>query len=228
MDMKIYALLPAYNEEKKIKTVIQKLFSSGHIIPVVIDDGSTDATAEIAKKIGVTVIQHNENKGKGAAIRTGLRYLLSKTDAEYTAIIDTDMQYNPEEYGRLIKLLKENKADFVNGYRDFKKIPSRHRLGNLLWKWIFNFMFKTNLKDTSNGFVAMNKRTMKILVKGAYGGYIIDHALRIDCIRHNLRIEEVPVSVRYFRKSNVLRGIRMVIGVSLFTFIEGLKYRWIF
>jgi glycosyltransferase involved in cell wall biosynthesis len=222
--MKIGVLLPAYNEEKNIQAVIReakKYLPKAKI--VVVDDGSTDKTYELAKKEKVVVLRHEVNKGKGEAIKTGFKYF-SKIPVDFVIIADTDRQYLLEDAPKLLEPLKNGEADFVMGYRDFKNVPFRHKLGNFVWRTFFNFLFGTNLKDTNCGYVALTKDVMK-KVK-VHGGYIIENAFLNECLKNNFRITQVPVKVVYREKSGILRGIRMVLGVLIFIIKEGIKYRF--
>ena len=124
--MKVYGLVPAYNEEDNVQEVIDRL-KKIKVVPIVVDDGSTDRTSEFAKKRKAVVLRHEKNKGKGEALKTGFKYILQKCKgAKYVVIIDADMQYPPEESIKLIEVLKQG-ADLVTGYRDLEKIPFRHR-----------------------------------------------------------------------------------------------------
>jgi glycosyltransferase involved in cell wall biosynthesis len=222
--MKACGLIPAHNEEKTIQKVISYV-KKIKLLPIVIDDGSTDNTAYLAKKSKAIVLRHDVNKGKGEAIKTGFDYILTKQPKiQYTVLIDADFQYNPIEATRLLKPLKNGKADFVSGYRNFRKIPFRHRLGNWVWKTFFNLLFGTNFKDTNCGYMALTKEAMK-KIKRIHGGYIIENTMFIEALRNNLRIKQVPVSVMYKEKSKITRGIRMVLGVLVFIIKEGIKYR---
>ena len=222
--MKTCALIPAYNEEKNIVEVIDNL-KSLDIFPVVVDDCSLDATAELAEKSGAKVIRHRNNKGKGEAIKTGLRHILRNCpETEHIVLIDADMQYHPKETPKILQPLKNEEADFVSGFRNWSTVPFRHRLGNFVWKNAFNILFGTNFKDTNCGFMALTRNAAKKL-KGIWGGYIIENALFIEAIKNNLKIKQVPVNVKYFEKRPVGNGIKTVSGVLYFIVREGLKYR---
>lgn len=221
--MKVGVLLPAYNEEKNIRQVIKeakKYFPNSKIL--VVDDGSTDRTYELAKKTGVKVLKHEENKGKGEALKTGFNYFL-KSNVDFVVVADTDRQYSIREAPRLTIPLKEG-ADFVTGYRDWKEVPPTHGLFNFVWRFSFNLFFGTNFKDTNCGFMALTKNAIR-KISGIHGGYIIENALFIEAIKHKFKIKQVPVTVRYKGTSSFLRGFRMVLGVFIFILKEGLKYR---
>jgi len=218
------AIIPAYNEEKNIREVIYNLRKHPHVDIIVVDDGSIDRTADIVKKHKVILLRHDFNKGKGEAIKTGIKYILEKHPADYIVLVDADMQYHPSEAIKLLLPLEKNNADFVSGYRTLSKIPYANRMGNGGWKWLFNLLFGTSFLDTNCGLIAFNRKTAKILLRNAYGGYIIENAIKIIAIEKGLKISQVQVNVRYGDR-RVVKFARMFFGNSLFIFIEGIKYR---
>lgn len=223
--MKVYGLVPAYNEEQNIREVVERIKKVG-IKPIVIDDFSSDTTANLAKKSGAIVLRHKKNRGKAEAIKSGLKYLQEK-DYDHVVFIDSDMQYAPEEAIKLLAPLKTGEADFVAGHREWGKVPHfRHRLGNFVWRNAFNVLFGTKFKDTNCGFVAMNKKSAESIRENIHGGYILENSLFIHALKNGLKIIQVPVSVSYKKKSGVRRGVRVVAGVLLYIVKEGLKYRF--
>jgi len=221
---KAFAIIPAYNEEKNVREVVLRLKKIPGIEPVVVDDGSTDSTAEVAKKLGVVVIRHEKNRGKGEAIRTGLGYALGEGDADYVVTIDADMQYPPEEVAKLLKKLEDGKVDFVSGFRNPKEIPYANRFGNFVWKIFFNFLFKANFKDTNCGLTAFNMKTAEILRKTTFGGYVVDNAIRMEVAKSNLKVAQVYVKVAY-GKRRISKFAKMAFGNFFFILKEGFKYR---
>jgi glycosyltransferase involved in cell wall biosynthesis len=221
--MKNIILIPAYNEEKNILEVIKrvkKLKKFDKII--VVDDGSTDRTSEIARKAGSIVLRHRRNKGKGEAIKTGFNYIKDLKKWKNVVIIDADLQYKPEESLKLLEKLK--RVDFVIGYRNFSKIPLRHRLGNLIWRTTFNFLFRTNLKDTNCGLIGLSKKIIDKIETS--GGYIVENCILASVIEKKIKFAQVPVSVTYREKSGILRGVRVVLGVLYFIILRGLIYNF--
>lgn len=222
--MKSVALVPALNEENTIQEVITRL-KKVNLNSIVVDDGSKDKTSEIAKKTGALVIRHSKNKGKGEALKTGFEYILkNRSDVNNVVIVDSDLQYHPEESIKLLKPLENKKADFVMGYRNWNTVPFRHRLGNFIWKTSFNFFFGKKMKDTNCGFMALSRKAIKKM-KRAYGGYIIENMMLVDAIKNDLRIKQVPVTVEYKLKRGFSKGTRIVLGCLIFIIREGVKYQ---
>ncbi|MEM5815368.1 MAG: glycosyltransferase family 2 protein, partial [Candidatus Aenigmatarchaeota archaeon] len=190
---------------------------------LVIDDGSKDATYRIAKRYGAIVIKHKKNKGKGEALKTAFNYL-RKVKARTCVIIDADLQFLPEESLKLLRIIKEKKANLVMGQRKWSEVPFRHRVGNFIWRIFFNLFFETNLNDTNCGFMALDRKSIE-KIKKIHGGYIIENSIISNAIKEGLKIRNVPVKVFYNKKSSILRGIRIVFGVLIFIFLEGIKYK---
>ena len=225
---KVCAIVPAYNEEKTIGEVVRRLKKT---LPedevVVIDDGSKDKTAELAKKAGAVVIVHDKNKGKAIGVITGLNYA-KKISASAVVVIDADMQYSPEQARKVLNPIEKSEADFVMGNRDFSKVPFRHSLGNFVLRTAFNLFFKTKFSDTNCGLIAFGKKSFDVakeVYEGYYGGYLIEPAMLIEGLRMGLKIKNVPVEVSYYRVSNVARGTRMVLGLLIYILKRGISYR---
>jgi len=222
--MKSIALVPAFNEEKTIKEVIDRL-KKVNLKSIVVDDGSTDRTSEIAKKNGAMVIKNDKNRGKGEALKIGFRYVLKNLpEVENIVLVDSDLQYDPRESIKILNSLENKEADFVMGYRNWRKVPFRHKLGNFVWRNFFNILFGTKLKDTNCGFMGLSRNALKKM-SGAYGGYIIENMMLIEAIKNNLKIKQVPVTVEYKLKRGIVSGIRVFLGCLIFIIKEGVKYR---
>ncbi len=221
--MDTVVLIPAYNEEKNIKETVARVKKLGYR-PLVVDDASLDGTYKIAKSAGAIVLRHEVNGGKGEAVKSGFNYIFSNLKVKYIVILDADLQYKPEDIPNLLQKLKDKSADFVMGYRDWSAVPFRHKLGNLVWRFFFNLLFGTRMKDTNCGFMAMTVDTAR-KIKGIGKGYVIDNHIVSQVVKNKLRIAQIAVSISYKNKSRPLRGIRMVLGVLVFIIREGLRYR---
>lgn len=220
---KLGVLLPAFNEEKNIQAVIDD--TRMHLPEseiVVVDDGSVDKTFELAIGKGVTVLKHENNKGKGEALKTGFKYFLNQP-VDFVIVSDTDSQYKLEEASRILEALESQKGDFVTGYRNPKYIPYANRMGNFIWRSLFNIFFGTKHKDTNCGFIGLNRNALE-KIKNIHGGYIIENSMLADCAKNNLKVYQVPVRV-YYGKRKIRKFARMFFGVLTFIFVEGFKYR---
>lgn len=224
--MSRFVIIPAHNEEKNIEEVVKGVNNLG-AKPVVVDDGSSDSTFSICANNGAITIRHDTNKGKGEAIKSGLDYLLKNyPEFSHVAIMDADMQYNPEETLKIFNMLENNNLDFVMGERGWEGVPFRHRLGNFVWRKTFNTIFKTSFKDTNCGLMGFNRNAAEKLKDHILGGYIVDNSILIGAVKNELKMDQVHVKVSYHRKSKVTRGVRIVLGVLLYILREGLRYRF--
>lgn len=223
MSNRIAILFPAYNEEKNIQIVIRE---SKKYLPhskiIVIDDGSSDRTGILAKRMGVIVLTHRKNMGKGEALNTGFKYVLKHKNIEIVLIADADRQYSIRESKKLIRPLINNEADIVMGYRLPRNMPLANRVGNFIWRTLFNFFFGMKLKDTNCGYMALTVDAVK-KIKRVHGGYIVENSILAQAVRNNLRIKQVPVSVTY-RERKILKSIKMFSGVLFFIILEGMKF----
>jgi glycosyltransferase involved in cell wall biosynthesis len=220
----IAAIIPAFNEERNITEVVARTKRLIENV-IVVDDGSSDRTAQLAEKGGAIVVRNGVNLGKGESLRTGTDYVLKNLPKiRYVVAIDADLQLNPEDAPRMVAPLVSGEADVVMGMRDFSKVPFRHRLGNFVWKTAFNVLFGTNFKDTNCGYIALTVDAVRA-VGGFHGGYIIEPHLLAESVKKGLRVSHVPVEVNYGKVSSVPRGIRMVLGVMVFILKAGIAYR---
>ena len=193
---KIIAVIPAYNEEKTIATVI--LETEKHVDKIiVVDDGSTDHTAEIAKRMGVTVISHPKNMGKGEALRTGFKEAL-KQSPDIIITLDADLQHDPKDIPQIVQPIIEGKADIVIGSRFIKGAKMDAPLYRRIGLSIINKLHKTQIKDTQSGYRAFSAKAVeKILQHSTAEGYGIESEQLIIASTYGLKILEVPITVKY-------------------------------
>lgn len=156
--------MPAFNEESYIaKTIIGCRKYVDKII--VVDDGSTDVTAEIAEVLGATVIRHPKNMGYGAAVQTIFK-TAREMNADAMVIIDSDGQHNPEEIPKLMEPIISGKADMVIGSRylngDRKKTSVYRRLGQIVLDRATNLNSGLHFTDTQSGFRAFAAHTAPV------------------------------------------------------------------
>ena len=197
--MKIFIVVAAYNEEKRIKKVISDLKSHNYKNIVVVDDCSKDNTFSVAKKQKVHVIRHKINLGQGAALRNGIKFALKK-DADIIVTFDGDGQHLASEIPKLLKPLK-NGADIVIGSRFIdKKIKTKMPLSRkIILKGsvvVLRIFYGLKVTDAHNGFRALSKKAAK---KIRITCNRMAHASEIiaEIKKHKLKFKEVPVKVIY-------------------------------
>jgi len=190
------ACIPAYNEGKVIGNVIKRTLQFVDKV-VVCDDGSTDETVEEAKMAGAHVIQHPENKGKGAAFKSLFDYA-KKNSVDVMVTIDGDGQFLPEEIPKLIKPILEKKSDIVIGFRfdDTSEMPSYRKFGNKVLDRITNLASDLPYRDTQSGFRSYSKKAINS-INFIDSGFSVDSEILVDASRKNLKISEEKVTVIY-------------------------------
>lgn len=226
--MRLTLLIPAHNEQASIADVIARipkhLPDIDALSIVVIDDGSNDRTAEIAKQSGANVLQHRRRAGLAAAFRTGLSFAL-RNGADLIATLDADGQYRPEELALLLATLRREGADLVVGDRQvgtLAHMPLPHRIGNLLGSSMLRVLGTTGIRDASSGFRMFTRAfglTLRITSEHTY-----THEMLIQASAAGVRTAEVPVTFlpRAHGKSKLVRTLRHHILRSCGTILRSL------
>jgi len=217
--MRLVIVIPAYNEAGTITKVINKIPESfagvDRVITLVVDDGSSDQTAALAKLAGADVISHPQNLGVGSAFSTGLKKTL-ELGGDIMINIDADGQFSPDDIPRLIEPILQNKADFVSGDRfsdsngNFKKPPNMSPIkywGNKRMSELISMLTDKEFNDVSCGFRAYSREAL--LQLNLIGNFTYTQETFIDLGNKGLTIKTIPVDVKYFkdRKSRVANNI---------------------
>ena len=194
--MKNIVLMPVYNSANYLKSLIDKI-NHLDIDILVVDDGSTDSSAEIALEAKVQVLSHVSNRGKGAAIRTGVEHL---KDLDYGLIIimDSDGQHEPEEIGNFINKYNETKAPVIVGNRmaDTERMPFLRKATNKFMSGIISKICHQCIPDSQCGFRLIKKTVLDdIHLKSS--NYEIESEMLIQASRKGYKIDSVPISTVY-------------------------------
>lgn len=191
-------VMPVYNEYATVKKAIDRVLAVELPIEkelIVVDDGSTDGTRDVLKPINdarVTIIYHEKNMGKGAALRTGF----SKIKGDIVIIQDADLEYDPRDYINLISPILYGKADVVYGSR-FLSGPHRvllfwHFLGNKLITLIADMLYNVNLSDVETGYKAFRREILDN-IKFSSNSFGIEAEFTAKVAKRRYRIYEVPI-----------------------------------
>ena len=193
-------VVPAKNEEATIGELLDRLdgvrVHGCGLSAIVVDDGSTDRTAQFAHERGARVVRHGKNRGLGAAVRTGLRAAV-ESGADLVAYLDADLEYRPEDVPRLVEPVLAGRADYVLGSRflggdvGVREMKPHRRVGNRLFTLLLVALTGAWISDGQTG--------MRAFSRGAAASAEIIHdynyaqVLTLDLLRKGFAFEEVPI-----------------------------------
>ena len=225
INLKIVIGIPAYNEEENIAKIIVKIKQISSEI-IVCNDGSTDLTSEIAGKLGVIVINHTENQGYGAAIKS-IFLKAKEIEADILVTFDADGQHRIEDISKVLSPIKEGNADIVIGSRflseESNDIPDYRKLGIKVITKITNTSIKEKITDSQSGFRAYNKKVLSEILPTETGMGISTEIL-IKASNKACRITEVPIKILYQGNTSthnpVSHGASVIVSTIKFTSIE--------
>lgn len=221
MSKVLSVIVPAYNEEKTITTILNKLKNSPSSFDVkmqviVVNDCSKDKTREVVQEfistdhgMDIRLINHEVNRGKGAALRTGIQH----ATGDYVIVQDADLEYDPEEFDRLLKLLITDVADVVYGSRFLGGSAHRvlffwHSIGNKLLTMVSNAFTNLNLTDMETCYKMFRREIIQSI---------------------NLKENRFGFEPEVTAKVSKIKGIRIYeVGISYYgrTYREGKKINW--
>ncbi len=197
MEKRVVVVIPAYNEERTITGVIRGLNQQGLSRLIVIDDGSSDHTSELASHEGVILLRHVLNRGLGGALGTGIKAALH-LGAEVIVTFDADGQHDPDDIPRLLKPIEKGEADVVIGSRmlDPLGMPYRRRVANWIANVVTYLLFGGWTTDSQSGLRAFSSQAaarMRIMTRGME----VSSEIIAETVKNRLTRQEVPVKAIY-------------------------------
>ena len=213
--MKTIVIIPAFNEQAAIGEVVKKSLQYADDV-LVVDDGSKDNTCEIAEKAGASLLKHPTNFGKGVSLRDAFAQV---NGYDIVVTIDGDGQHNPDEIPKLIEPILQDNADFVNGSRYLngfdENTPAYRRVGQRVLDIATNITAGTSVTDSQSGFRAFKGSTI-CCYKFRDPGFGIESEMIADAAENNLKILEVPITVKYDVENSSTKGpVTHGVGVLL-------------
>ena len=203
----IAAVIPAYGEEKHIGDVVRRTRQQlDHVL--VVDDGSNDQTAARAREAGAEVIVHPQNRGKGEAIKTGLRHWLDR-QFTYVVILDADGQHLPEEIDRFVNAASTLDAQLFIGTRmnDLSGMPPLRRIVNRYMSKRISRTCGQKIPDTQCGFRMLHRQLVPDVLGGA-NRFDYETEMLIFASRKGYRIESIPITTVYSDEISSIHPIR--------------------
>lgn len=217
---KIFILIPAYNEEKIIKSVINDIKKIGYNNIIVIDDGSTDLTYNHINQDNIITLRHLINRGKGAAVKTGIE-AAKILGADILITMDGDGQHNPEDINKMVRLLNNNDIVLGTRMKNTKNMPFYKVISNKIGNYLTWIAYGILVSDSQSGFRAYTKKALD-LIDTQSDKYEYDSEVLREIKRNNLKYIEIPVEVRYTKysmnkqnKQNLKNGIKTAIKMFM-------------
>ncbi len=220
-------IIPVYNEAKTIRQILEKV-NAVNIDKeiIVVDDGSFDGTNRVLRDVqynNLKVIHHSSNRGKGAALQTGL----ANANGDFIIIQDADLEYDPGEYIKLMEEFMKGEVDLILGVRFTKGyhgllVP---RLGNRFLTGLLNLLFSTQLNDFLTCYKLFRRETIDALSLKSQS-FDIETEIITKSLKRKLRIKQVPISYkpRTYSQGKKIRwmdGIQAILSIFRYRFLKG-------
>ncbi len=226
--MKLSVIIPVYNEVESIETILKRVQATKLVHEIiVVDDGSQDGTRDILKKLGknkrVRIILHEQNKGKGAAVRTGM----SAAKGDVLLIQDADLEYDPRDYPELLKPIEEGLAEVVYGSRFLGRAHRVtmfwHMIANKSLTLMTNILYDTILTDMETGYKVFKREVIEGVTFRA-NSFDFEPEFTAKMLKRRYRIFEVPIT---FNPRDYTQGKKIKLHDAFAAVWTLLKYRFV-
>lgn len=204
--MKIIALIPAYEPEENMLDLLENIKKDTDMDIVVVNDGSSDACKDIFSKAKefAKVLEHEVNKGKGRALKTGLNYINDNYRGEYIVVtMDADGQHTIEDALKICDLVKKSPDILVLGKRFFgEDVPLRSRFGNAMTRLVYKIATGVKVYDTQTGLRAFSYKLVPLMLEIKGERYEYEINVLMECSKNNIEIKEIDIATIYINNNS--------------------------
>jgi glycosyltransferase involved in cell wall biosynthesis len=199
--MTLSVIMPVHNEVDTVLEIINRVLDKAVVYElIIVDDGSTDGTIEVVEKLSsekIKILKHETNRGKGAAVRTGF----DAASGDVVVIQDADLEYDPEDYAKLLKPIEDGEAQVVYGVRTLETQRIIMRFGNEFVTWITNVLHGQKLHDMETCYKMM-KREIAQKLELECRGFDVEAEMTSKILQQGQHIHQIPISytARYENK----------------------------
>jgi glycosyltransferase involved in cell wall biosynthesis len=203
----ILALIPAHNEAPRITPVIAKTRS--HLPVLVVDDGSSDNTADIAQAAGARVLRQTPNQGKGQALKTGFRRALDE-DCAAVLMLDADGQHDPDEIPAFLQAWRERGADLIIGAREYRLMPLVRRFSNTIGRILFSWAVGRPIRDNQSGYRLVSRRLIQACLESKLGGFEFEVDMIVIAIQRGWALDWVNIRTIYGSEKSHIHPLKHI------------------
>lgn len=204
--MKIIALIPAYEPEENMLDLLENIKKDTDMDIVVVNDGSSDACKDIFSKAKefAKVLEHEVNKGKGRALKTGLNYINDNYRGEYIVVtMDADGQHTIEDALKICDLVKKSPDILVLGKRFFgEDVPLRSKFGNAMTRLVYKIATGVKVYDTQTGLRAFSYKLVPLMLEIKGERYEYEINVLMECSKNNIEIKEIDIATIYINNNS--------------------------
>jgi len=206
----IAVVIPAYNAGEKLELVLSKTLT---IIPksqvIVVNDGSTDGTPEVASQNGVQLVRHGRNRGKGAALKSGFERALATPEIQAVITMDADGQHDSAHLPEFIRAFRQTPVDLIIGCRQLRwpPMPLFRVMSNRITSALVSWRLGMKIPDSQSGYRLHSRRLLE-QVKPDTDGYEMESELLMKAVRSGMKIGFIPIATIYSSETSHIHGGR--------------------